>query len=51
MLEPETEILAGAGAGEKVPAPGCCRVALGYCGGKEVTILIKFSLLRIVNSP
>ena len=33
---------AGAGAGEKAPAPGCCFVAKGYCGGKLSTILIKF---------
>ena len=43
VVEPEPDFLAGAGAGEKTPAPDCCYVTKGYCGGKVVTILIKFS--------
>ena len=35
-------VIHGARAGEKAPAPGCCCVALGYCGGKIATILINF---------
>ena len=46
-MEPEPDFLAGAraGAGEKAPAPGCCCLALGYCGGKVATILVKFNRL------
>ena len=29
-----------AGAGVKVPAPGCGCVTMGFCGGKVATILI-----------
>ena len=43
----EPDFFARAGAGEKAPAPGCCCVVLGYCGGKVVTILIKFNILTI----
>ena len=39
---PEPDFFAGAGAGEKAPAPDCYGVALGYCSGKVATILIKF---------
>ena len=39
----EPDFFAGAGAGEKAPAPGYCGVGLVYCGGKVATILIKFS--------
>ena len=46
-MEPEPDFLAGAGAGEKGPAPGCCRLAKGYCGGKVATILVKFSYISI----
>ena len=27
VVEPETDFLAGAGAGEKAPVPGCCCLA------------------------
>ena len=34
VVEPEPDFLAGAVAGEKAPAPGCCCLASGYCGVK-----------------
>ena len=49
-MEPEPDFLAGAGAeaGEKAPAQGCCCLAQGYCGGKVVTILVKFSHISTI---
>ena len=41
-------LFAGAGASKKAPAPGCCCVASGYCGGKVARILIKFSHILII---
>ena len=48
VVELEPDFLAGAGAGEKAPAPGCCCVTWGFCGGKVAIILIKFSHILIM---
>ena len=48
-MEPEPDFLAGAGAGEKAPAPGCCCLAVGYCGGKVLTTYpVKFSYISTI---
>ena len=39
VVEPKQDFFAGAGADEKAPAPGCCCVTKGLCGGNDATIL------------
>ena len=42
VVEPEPEPV------KKAPAPGCFCLAWGYCGGKVVTILVKFSHISTI---
>ena len=36
----EPEIFAGGGVVKNAPAPGCCCVTYGFCGGGVATVLI-----------